>query len=230
MMGSLKISKMKGKKAAISATLTWVVAIIIILIIMVFYLIILSALTAEKIIKGEGAEIDVSSYGNNVEIFENFFSFMNREIEVDGNKDSILNTILLSLDKYFEIKNADGENYINKYGIKSIKDLTSIQLNKVEIDGFDWDEVIEVSRYNKEMGEAIQNELMEVCKEFRLLIPQGFVSDRVVMALDNQFYESEVFAEEGSFGVPKRFGAVIDYKFDYRGHEIEIKYRSLKKC
>lgn len=224
-----KMDEPKMNKRALEDSLfTWIATFLVIVFIMIIYfLFVLFLFGEEKLTE----DIDIVFEESRVELNLNskFLGFLSSNVFIDGKEKKTINVIKNSLDPYFEIKNDKGESFVEKYGLMALKEEGVALKNKMRSGGFDdndWDKLIQTNFEFQESGgvKEIIKKLDKFCDidredRYHLEIPQGSINGR-------GFRANEEFNPENNF----YYTQPIIHKTNYRGENIEIKFRMRKEC
>lgn len=211
-----------NKKSQEDTLMTWVVSILLWSIIIIIFLAVVFIRFGEKNSLEERKIDDI----NNKE----FLIFLNTEIELNGKKTRIINGIENSLDGFFEIKNEDGESFIEVFGIKGFNENREYLRDRMTAEGFDdedWDSYLEREKEIQD-GELIRKIIEELEKRcninrwdrYLLELPFGVVTSdglklKEAIGEDSfQFFEHEI----------------MKHKTNYRREMIEVELKMLASC
>ena len=220
------IFKTKNKKASIDSAFVWIIAFLVI----VFILIITNVFVFSLFVVKGGSKTNVvfEENNNNLILNKKFLSFLNTKISVNNKEEKIIDSIRNSLDPYFEIKNENGKNLVDKYSLNAITE-DYVLKDKMMIDGFDendWDNFVKANLefQESEKVKKIIEELNKLCNVDRwdryfLETPLGIITKDGLKA-------KQIFNEEDSF----YYTEPIIHKTNYRGENIEIKFRMYREC
>lgn len=221
----MEFKKSKSKKAVIGATMTWLGAIFVITLILVLYLVIVFLIAEKRTVTG-GVEVNVErDYVHDPALVQSFFGFLNSKVEFKGKKQKISNSIISSLDAYFETKNENGKNILEAYGYSGIfYDIINKPRDEFELKGFKGEDRENIIEDNRKLGLLLQSQLNKICSEYYLSIPQFMVAPEASMGAKDE----RLFAN--SDDMLAKYSPSISYTIMHRSEKIEIKFRVLKEC
>jgi len=219
-----------GKRGQEDSTLVWIVATFIIMFILLVYFLIAFSMTE---VKSSGLNNDVKeNEAYNLQDFslsENFFSILNSEINFNGKKEKVITAILGSFETYFETKNSQGINLVEKYGLDNYNDISRTTRSKKISDGFNEAELDKIDSQNQELVSEINKTLEKYCSKYRLAIPQGMITERGKLensdALGSRIYFVMSWGDN-----PAEFNPTVGFNVTYRGFMTNIKFTQLKEC
>lgn len=222
-----KMTNKMNKQAQEDSTIVWIGAIFIIIFILSLYLVVSFLMTEKKFwTEDSSAAINQGGFNKDVGLSEDFFSFLNSEVEFNGKKEKAIDAILFSLDAYFETKSA-GVSLIDKYGLYNGEDISRVSVSKMESDGFKSEEIAKIKTNDGLLAEELKKQLDLHCIRYKLGIPQGLISEegfRGADALGNR-----IFFNVGKDN-PQDWNAAVNYNIIYRGKTMKIEYTQLKEC
>lgn len=216
----------RNKKAAIGATLIWIIATLIIFFIMIFYLFFVGIIS----VGSDKSEIGISESEEGLYVFEGFFSFLNTEVEYKGMMIDIEDAIVNSIEKYNSIENTDGEGLLDKYGIEVFDENLDSLNRKMLVQGFDESDYNQYIAFRSEDQDVelvplIVRELNNYCNEFYLSIPQGLVTRE---GLKVREAEGIIFTDRWIRN--NEFTSVIKHIIVIDNNIYELKFRRLRSC
>ncbi|MBS3080563.1 hypothetical protein J4221_03765 [Candidatus Pacearchaeota archaeon] len=219
------------KKKAQDTLATWLISFLVIVFIMLIYLGFALVGYGEKSFLDNKVRVknDVSSLQQ-----KELLSFLNQEIEVKREKVRIIEGIRNSLDRFFSIKNENGENFIEVFSIKGLNEREDNLYDKMLARGFDdndWNEFIEAKREVQE-GELVEKiilELNKICNVERwdayfLELPYGIVTNDGLKLKET--IGEDIFLDND----PTLYTPSLNFKFNYKGENIELKFRKFIGC
>ena len=223
-----KSNKNWNKRALEDSLFTWMAAFLVIVFIMIIYFLFVLVLFGEEKLTGD-IDIVFEESKAELELNSKFLNFLSSSIIINDKEEKIINVIKNSLDPYFEIKNDKGEGFVEKFGLRSLMEEGVSLKNRMRSEGFednDWDKLVQVN-FEFQQSEGVKKIIKELDKfcdidredRYYLEIPQGSIRG-------NNFRANEEFNPENNF----YYIQPIIHKTNYRGENIEIKFRIRREC
>ena len=177
-----------NKRGLEDSVFTWIVAFSIILFIMFIY----TGMTFGAFI-GKGLFFQDNSYllEGSVDLVNNrnFLEFLNSNL--DNEEMKIIDFIRFNLEPFSEIKNENGESFLDIYGIKGVNELiqnpTEQQRNDIEAKGFTGEQYFQLGDESRKIQESefileIINQLDELCpiderERYFFELPYGIITE-----------------------------------------------------
>lgn len=221
---------LKCKKAQEDATIVWIATTFIIIFILVVYFFFAFSMTEIKSLSSrEDFKENEAYYTQDISSSENFFSILNSEINFNGKKEKVISAILESFDSYFETKDTEGRNLVEKYGLNNYNDISRTTRDKKIKDGFNANELDKIDSQNLELVNEINKTLSKYCSKYRLAIPQGMITEKGRLessdALGSRIYYVMSWGDN-----PADFNNKVGFNITYRGSMTDIKFTQLKEC
>jgi len=226
---------MRNKRADISTTIAWVVASLVIVFILAIYFFVGWSMGSKKAFLGEGVHVEIEDgliRGNkgidNHAALQDLLSFFGKIVYFENKEQRVLDTILSGLDFYFDTKSESSGSLVDKYGFYPKTDnVASVSNDEMIRAGFDAKALVENGKKRQELGGLLASKLIERCHRFRLLIPQGLIDERGMLA-SSDILGTDIFlnTEENLM----TWTPTSTFTTYYRGEYVEIKYRQLKEC
>lgn len=216
-----------NKKALEDSLFTWIAAFLVIVFIMIVYFVFVLFLFGEEKLTGD---VDIIFEESKTELDLNlkFLSLLSSKIIVDGKDEKVIDVIKNSLDPYFEIKNDEGESFVEKVGLNTLSEDQKTLNNRMFAFGLneeEWNNFLMIgSDFEDNKVKEIIKELDKFCNVDRwdgyfLEVPQGIITK-------NGLRNKGIFTEENIFD----YTTPIIHKTNYRGENIEIKFRVWRGC
>ena len=216
-----------NKKALEDSLFTWIAAFLVIVFIMIIYFLFVLILFGEERLTGD---VDIVFEESKIELDLNskFLSFLSSSIFINGKEEKIIDVIKNSLDPYFEIKNDKGESFVEKVGLNALSEDEKTLNNRMFAFGLNENErnnFLEIgSDYEDNKVKEIIKKLDKICNvdkwdRYFLEVPQGIITK-------DGLRNKGIFTEEDFF----HYTQPIIHKTNYRGENIEIKFRMSREC
>ena len=182
-----------------------------------------------RVVDGEDDKVDEIKVDPLASLIMKLDDLLDSSILVSGSEEKIVDSLKISLDPYFEIKNNDGVDLIEKFGIKVLSDDQQQVRTRMQFGGFDgkdWDDFV-AANFKFQNGErvgGIVNELNKICKINR--------NDRYVFQIPHGVIKNGGLIIGGDFDEKDRefYTDPIIKRLDYNGQEIEVKLRFWREC
>lgn len=219
-----------NKKAQEDSTLVWIIATFIILFILIVYFFIAFSMTENKSFSSKDVvKENEAYYSQDFSLSENFFSILNSEINFNGKKEKVISAIIDSFDSYFETKNSEGINLVEKYGLDNYNDISRTTRDRKISDGFNANELDKIDNQNKELVDELKNILDKYCRKYRLAIPQGMITEKGKLessdALGNRIYFVMSWGDISNEWTPD-----VGFNISYKRFMTNIKFTQLIEC
>lgn len=211
------------------STLVWIAATFIILFILTVYFFIAFSMAEKKSYGLNDIKENEVYYSQDISLSENFFSVLNSEINFNGKREKVISAILESFGTYFETKNSDGVNLVEKYGLDNYNDISRTTRDKKISDGFNTDDLDKIESQNQELVSEIKKILDRYCSSYRLAIPQGMITEKGKLessdALGSRIYFVMSWGDN-----PSEFNPAVGFNVTYKGFMTNFRFTQLKEC
>jgi len=234
-INEIKLKKKFNKKADVSSLVVWIVAFFFILFVMIIFLGFTLIVYGDKKISNNREISFKEKQISNLEKKE-FLVFLQKEININSNKERVIDAIKRSLDPFFNIMNDKNENFVKTFGFKALSNQDDSLYDQMLARGFDendWDSFL-MAMENIQDGNRVKeiiNVLNEICdnnawNSYLLELPYGIVT-KEGLKLKSAIGEEVYYENEDN---ELLYTPVIYFTFNYRGETIELKFRKSLDC
>ena len=216
---------MTSKRGSVGSAFNWIVAFFIIFFIMFIYVLVLLAIIGIDI--KDKSSINIEDGHIDLNLHSKFLSFLDSIITVNSREEKIIDAIRFSLEPYFNIRNSNGESFVELFGLKALTENQRELRDKMDVLGFDQNDWNEYLQASSDFQENRANEIMEkleiLCNidknnNYFLELPQGIIT-RDGLKLKETFRENDYFDYKK-----------IIFNTNYQGENIEIKFWLDREC